>query len=221
MLDVLFSAIEGWPGIRNPSVKDFIVKYQITADAWYVANLGHAVVETGACSGSARPWTSSWTRSGDRQQPTSRFFTAPRRCGASRGRADTDLSLKPPRTRVGNTTATRRRITVGSMPSFREPVARRLARGFTCVMTPVDRMSVAELRAEATQLNSFYEQHLEGVSVNRAVATAGRLDATLARYFDVHAELERRTSPHSAIPETRHRSAPHGATRRRTAPTLR
>ena len=88
-------------------------------------------------------------------------------------------------------------------------------------MTPVDRMSVAELRAEATRLNSFYEQHLEGVSVNRAVATAGRLDATLARYFDVHAELERRVSPQTAIPETRHRSAPHGSTRRRTAPTLR
>jgi len=37
-LDVLFSVVEGWPGIRNPRVKDFIVKYQIPADAWYVAN---------------------------------------------------------------------------------------------------------------------------------------------------------------------------------------
>ena len=36
--DVLFSVVEGWPGIRNPRVKDFIVKYQIPADAWYVAN---------------------------------------------------------------------------------------------------------------------------------------------------------------------------------------
>ena len=56
-------------------------------------------------------------------------------------------------------------------------------------------------RRQATQLNSFYEQHLEGVSVNRAVATAGRLDSTLARYFDVHAELERRVSPQTAIPD--------------------
>ncbi len=37
-LDMLFSAMEGWPGIRNPGVKDWIVKYQITAEGWYVAN---------------------------------------------------------------------------------------------------------------------------------------------------------------------------------------
>jgi hypothetical protein len=66
-------------------------------------------------------------------------------------------------------------------------------------MRPVDRMTVAELRAEAAQLKTFYERHLDGVSVNRAVATAGRLDASLARYFDVHAELERRSSPQTAM----------------------
>jgi hypothetical protein len=37
-LDVLFSACEGWPGIRNPEVKDWIVKYQIPAVGWYVAH---------------------------------------------------------------------------------------------------------------------------------------------------------------------------------------
>jgi len=45
-MDLLFSAIEGWPGIRSPSVKDFIAKYQITADAWYVANPSLTVVES-------------------------------------------------------------------------------------------------------------------------------------------------------------------------------
>jgi hypothetical protein len=37
-LDVLFSACEGWPGIRNPAVKDWIAKYQIPAVGWYVAH---------------------------------------------------------------------------------------------------------------------------------------------------------------------------------------
>src|SRR5215831_1927475 len=37
-MDVLFSACEGWPGIRSPQVKDWIVKYQITAEGWYVAH---------------------------------------------------------------------------------------------------------------------------------------------------------------------------------------
>ena len=36
-LDVLFSACEGWPGIRSPAVKDWIAKYQIPAVGWYVA----------------------------------------------------------------------------------------------------------------------------------------------------------------------------------------
>jgi hypothetical protein len=37
-MDVLFSACEGWPGIRSPQVKDWIAKYQITAEGWYVAH---------------------------------------------------------------------------------------------------------------------------------------------------------------------------------------
>jgi hypothetical protein len=36
-MDVLFSACEGWPGIRSPKVKDWIVQHQIPAEGWYVA----------------------------------------------------------------------------------------------------------------------------------------------------------------------------------------
>ena len=32
-MDVLFSAFEGWPGIRSPKVKDWIVEHQIAAEA--------------------------------------------------------------------------------------------------------------------------------------------------------------------------------------------
>jgi hypothetical protein len=37
-MDVIFSACEGWPGIRSPQVKDWIAKYQIAAEGWYVAH---------------------------------------------------------------------------------------------------------------------------------------------------------------------------------------
>jgi len=37
-MDVIFSACEDWPGIRSPKVKDWIVKYQVTAEGWYVAH---------------------------------------------------------------------------------------------------------------------------------------------------------------------------------------
>ena len=37
-MDYLFSNVEGWPGITSPDVKDFIVKYQIPAEAWFVAH---------------------------------------------------------------------------------------------------------------------------------------------------------------------------------------
>ena len=37
-LDVLFSAVEGWPGIHSPKVKDWIAKHQIPAEGWYVAH---------------------------------------------------------------------------------------------------------------------------------------------------------------------------------------
>jgi hypothetical protein len=37
-MDVLLSAWEGWPGIHNPKVKDWIAKHQVTAAGWYVAH---------------------------------------------------------------------------------------------------------------------------------------------------------------------------------------
>jgi hypothetical protein len=37
-LDIIDSAWEGWPGIRSPEAKDYLVKHQITADGWFVAN---------------------------------------------------------------------------------------------------------------------------------------------------------------------------------------
>ena len=45
-LDVVFSNCEGWPGVRNPAVKDFIVKHQITAHALYVGNPNVTVKDT-------------------------------------------------------------------------------------------------------------------------------------------------------------------------------
>ncbi len=46
ILDLQFGDTEGWPGIRSPKVKDYIVSHQITADFWYVANPNLTVVET-------------------------------------------------------------------------------------------------------------------------------------------------------------------------------
>ena len=45
-MDVVFSACEGWPGIRSPKIKDWIVKHQISAEGWYVANSDLTVAET-------------------------------------------------------------------------------------------------------------------------------------------------------------------------------
>jgi len=45
-MDLLFCNVEGWPGIHHPSVKDFIVKHQIAAEAWYVASPNLTVAET-------------------------------------------------------------------------------------------------------------------------------------------------------------------------------
>ena len=39
IMDVAFSAFEGWPGIHNAkATKDWIAEHQFTADGWYVAN---------------------------------------------------------------------------------------------------------------------------------------------------------------------------------------
>jgi hypothetical protein len=45
-LDALFSVLEGYPGMHNPAVRDWIASNQISADAWYVANPNLTVAET-------------------------------------------------------------------------------------------------------------------------------------------------------------------------------
>ena len=37
-LDLLFSELEEFPGFRDPSVKEWIAKYQIQAECWFVAH---------------------------------------------------------------------------------------------------------------------------------------------------------------------------------------
>jgi hypothetical protein len=37
-LDIIDSAWEGWPGIRSPKAKDYLVKHQVTAEGWFVAD---------------------------------------------------------------------------------------------------------------------------------------------------------------------------------------
>jgi hypothetical protein len=37
-MDMIFSAFEGWPGIRSAKIKDWIVQHQIPAEGWYVAH---------------------------------------------------------------------------------------------------------------------------------------------------------------------------------------
>ncbi|MFD0353694.1 hypothetical protein ACFVHW_08075 [Streptomyces sp. NPDC127110] len=44
-MDYLFANVEGWPGITSPDVKDFIVKYQIPAEAWFVSHPNLTVAE--------------------------------------------------------------------------------------------------------------------------------------------------------------------------------
>ena len=45
-MDLIFSNLEGWPGIHSPMAKDYIASHQIAADAWYVANPNLTVAET-------------------------------------------------------------------------------------------------------------------------------------------------------------------------------
>jgi hypothetical protein len=46
-LDLMDSAWEGWPGIRSPGAKDYLVKHQITAEGWFVANPDLTLAEIG------------------------------------------------------------------------------------------------------------------------------------------------------------------------------
>ena len=45
-MDLLFCNAEGWPGIRSPKVKDWIVEHQVAAEAWYVSSPNLTVAET-------------------------------------------------------------------------------------------------------------------------------------------------------------------------------
>jgi hypothetical protein len=45
-LDIIDSAWDGWPGIRDPGAKDYLAKHQITAEGWYVAHPDLTVAET-------------------------------------------------------------------------------------------------------------------------------------------------------------------------------
>src|SRR5678815_5832133 len=45
-LDLLFCDAVGWPGIRSPKVKEWIVEHQVAAEAWYVASPNLTVSET-------------------------------------------------------------------------------------------------------------------------------------------------------------------------------
>jgi hypothetical protein len=44
-LDIIDSAWEGWPGIRDPHAKDFLAAHQIAAEGWYVAHPDLTVAE--------------------------------------------------------------------------------------------------------------------------------------------------------------------------------
>jgi hypothetical protein len=45
-LDIMNSAWEGWPGIRSPGAKDYLVEHQISAEGWYVGHPDLTVAET-------------------------------------------------------------------------------------------------------------------------------------------------------------------------------
>jgi hypothetical protein len=45
-MDLVFCNLEGWPGIHDPNIKDWLVGHQIAADAWYVASPNLTVAET-------------------------------------------------------------------------------------------------------------------------------------------------------------------------------
>ena len=45
-LDIIDSAWEDWPGIRSPHAKDYLAKYQVAAEGWFVAHPDLTVAET-------------------------------------------------------------------------------------------------------------------------------------------------------------------------------
>ena len=44
-LDLMDSAWEGWPGIRSPQAKQYLIDHQITAEGWFVAHPDLTVAE--------------------------------------------------------------------------------------------------------------------------------------------------------------------------------
>lgn len=46
IIDLQFGEVEGWPGVRSPNFKDYLVKYQFPAFFWYVASPNLTVAET-------------------------------------------------------------------------------------------------------------------------------------------------------------------------------
>ena len=46
IIDLQFGEVEGWPGVRSPKFKDYLVTRQIPAFFWYVASPNLTVVET-------------------------------------------------------------------------------------------------------------------------------------------------------------------------------
>src|SRR5262245_24088761 len=45
-LDILLCNQVGFPGLRSPSIKDWLAKYQVSADAWYVGSPNLTAAET-------------------------------------------------------------------------------------------------------------------------------------------------------------------------------
>jgi len=45
-MDLFFCNLEGWPGIHDPGIKDWLAQHQLSAEAWYVANPNLTVAET-------------------------------------------------------------------------------------------------------------------------------------------------------------------------------
>ncbi|MDO9396793.1 MAG: hypothetical protein Q7T71_09630 [Herbiconiux sp.] len=54
LMDLIFANIEGWPGIADPGVKDFIAAHQLTALGWFVDAPHLTVVETRRMQGNQR-----------------------------------------------------------------------------------------------------------------------------------------------------------------------
>lgn len=46
LMDLIFASVEGWPGIKDPSVKDFIAEHQVQAEGWYAAFPHLSVADT-------------------------------------------------------------------------------------------------------------------------------------------------------------------------------